>query len=104
MRGGLGVFRYYENENYPLGNGYRPPNGDYSSQNYRPVIGTNGRPILIGPVPSWENDNNDRYKDYNVCKCVYSFNCNTPGIKFVSREKKTLIIPNRKFSFFLCWY
>jgi hypothetical protein len=45
-----------------------------------------GPGILTGPVPSWEQRPGDKfaYKDYEHCKCAYSFNCASPGIKFVS--------------------
>lgn len=51
-----------------------------------------GRPeaqlgVLTGPVPSWERPlppkNNDPTA-FDSCKCVNSFNCKSPGLKFVS--------------------
>ncbi|XP_069699077.1 proline-rich proteoglycan 2-like [Periplaneta americana] len=43
-----------------------------------------GSGILTGPVPSWEQRPGDKYayKDYEHCKCVFAFNCPSPGIKF----------------------
>lgn len=43
-----------------------------------------GPGILTGPVPSWDQRPGDKfaYKDYEHCKCAYSFNCASPGIKF----------------------
>jgi hypothetical protein len=45
-----------------------------------------GPGILTGPVPSWEQRPGDlfAYRDYEHCKCAYSFNCASPGLKFVS--------------------
>lgn len=76
--------RPHEGNYRPVDNGFRPPNGEYPLHGLRPGVGTNGRPILTGPTPSWEQEDHRKYKDYDICKCVHSFNCNTPGIKFVS--------------------
>jgi hypothetical protein len=53
-----------------------------------------GPGILTGPVPSWEQRPGDKfaYKDYEHCKCAYSFNCASPGIKFVST-----LVPTKMF-------
>lgn len=44
--------------------------------------------VLTGPVPSWERPpppkNNDP-TSFDTCKCVNSFNCKSPGLKFVSK-------------------
>ncbi|KAK6636442.1 hypothetical protein RUM43_010103 [Polyplax serrata] len=74
--------RPHEGNYRPIDNGFRPPNGEYPLHGLRPGVGTNGRPILTGPTPSWEQEDHRKYKDYDICKCVHSFNCNTPGIKF----------------------
>jgi hypothetical protein len=48
-----------------------------------PPLGPNG-----APVPPYENpilkDPPPHTGGYDTCKCAHSFNCNSPGIKFVS--------------------
>lgn len=43
--------------------------------------------ILTGPVPSWQRPvvhKNGDPTNFEKCKCSFSFNCKSPGIKFVS--------------------
>lgn len=43
--------------------------------------------ILTGPVPSWQRPTVHKNGDptnFEKCKCSFSFNCKSPGIKFVS--------------------
>lgn len=40
-----------------------------------------------GFVPSWVKDD-PRYREYNTCKCRYSFNCPSSGLKFVRNMEK----------------
>lgn len=44
--------------------------------------------ILTGPVPSWQRPTVHKNGDptnFEKCKCSFSFNCKSPGIKFVSK-------------------
>lgn len=40
-----------------------------------------------GFVPSWVKDD-PRYREYDTCKCRYSFNCPSSGLKFVRNMEK----------------
>lgn len=40
--------------------------------------------ILTGPVPSWAQE--QPIKDFDRCKCAEKFNCNSPGISYVSNS------------------
>lgn len=45
--------------------------------------------ILTGPVPSWQKPaahKNGDPTNFEKCKCSFSFNCKSPGIKFVSTD------------------
>jgi len=47
--------------------------------------------ILTGPVPSWQGPavhKNGDPTNFEKCKCSFSFNCKSPGIKFVSRTNQ----------------
>ncbi|KAJ8868314.1 hypothetical protein PR048_029830 [Dryococelus australis] len=58
---------------------FRPP--PYRPGDRPPVGGGGG--ILTGPNPSWERrDPGHKYRDYDHCKCAFSFNCASPGILF----------------------
>uniref|UniRef100_A0A1B6C6Y2 Uncharacterized protein n=1 Tax=Clastoptera arizonana TaxID=38151 RepID=A0A1B6C6Y2_9HEMI len=70
----------------PIG---RPPPGPPGPQ-LPPIgnaqgLGDHTPGILTGPVPSWEKPppfkNNDP-TNFDQCKCVHSFNCKSPGLKF----------------------
>ncbi|XP_050442717.1 uncharacterized protein LOC126846905 isoform X2 [Adelges cooleyi] len=46
--------------------------------------------ILTGPVPSWQGPallKNGDPTNYEKCKCSFSFNCKSPGIKFGSCDQ-----------------
>lgn len=93
----------------PAGGGYRPPAPVHETSDLpgrppflgpdlrpetgpgplgvRPGVGVGGgRPVLTGPVPSWDRHRlpPGGYKSFDRCKCAHSFNCNSPGISFVS--------------------
>lgn len=67
-----------------------PPLGQPQGNHHAPGI-------LTGPVPSWEHStpfkNNDP-TNFDQCKCVHSFNCKSPGLKFVSKTQKLNLIIN----------
>lgn len=56
--------------------GYGPGQGTYYP-NEGPAPG-----ILTGPVPSWQQQG--PFKEFDRCKCAEKFNCNSPGISYVS--------------------
>ncbi|XP_014479180.1 PREDICTED: collagen alpha-1(III) chain-like [Dinoponera quadriceps] len=60
--------------------------------------GPGGHNGILGSVPSWIRED-PRYRDFDTCKCRYSFNCPSPGLKFghCSREKKYCCFNSRKF-------
>ncbi|XP_012220898.1 uncharacterized protein [Linepithema humile] len=104
--------------------GFRPQNSGPYGPNSRPIIpgypGNNG--VLVGPggptgiigrpprfelhgtdgildsVPPWIR-NDPRYREFDTCKCRYSFNCPSPGLKFghCAREKKYCCFNSRRF-------
>lgn len=51
---------------------------------YRPprLNGPGGHNGILGSVPPWVRED-PRYRDLDTCKCRYSFNCPSPGLKFV---------------------
>ncbi|XP_076681996.1 uncharacterized protein LOC143376056 isoform X1 [Andrena cerasifolii] len=109
--------------------GYRPQNVGPYGPNSRPIVpasypGNKGTPpVLVGPggptgvikrppynggiddgplnsglVPSWVRDD-PRYREYDVCRCRYSFNCPSTGLKFgsCSAEKQYCCFSSRKY-------
>ncbi|XP_031838324.1 uncharacterized protein LOC116429471 [Nomia melanderi] len=106
--------------------GFRPQNGGPYGPNSRPIVpasypGNNG--VLVGPggptgivkrppyyggvddgsleagyVPPWIK-NDPRYRDLDVCRCRYSFNCPSNGLKFgsCSKDKKYCCFSSRKY-------
>ncbi|XP_033329524.2 uncharacterized protein LOC117222118 [Megalopta genalis] len=107
--------------------GFRPQNGGPYGPNSRPIVpasypSNNG--VLVGPggptgivkrppynngginsgsvdsglVPPWIR-NDPRYRDLDVCRCRYSFNCPSTGLKFgsCSKEKKYCCFSSRKY-------
>ncbi|XP_012533829.2 uncharacterized protein LOC105835264 [Monomorium pharaonis] len=104
--------------------GFRPQNPGPYGPNGRPLApayqGSNG--ILVGPsgptgiigrpsrfepnghddildsVPPWIRDD-PRYREFDTCKCRYSFNCPSPGLKFghCAREKKYCCFNSKRF-------
>ncbi|TGZ53140.1 Uncharacterized protein DBV15_10721 [Temnothorax longispinosus] len=107
--------------------GFRPQNPGPYGPNGRPLIpaapayqGNNG--VLVGPggptgiigrparfepnghddildsVPPWVR-NDPRYREFDTCKCRYSFNCPSPGLKFghCAREKKYCCFNSKRF-------
>jgi len=45
----------------------------------------NGHDDILDSVPPWIRDD-PRYREFDTCKCRYSFNCPSPGLKFVSAK------------------
>lgn len=103
--------------------GFRPQNPGPYGPNGRPLVpayqGNNG--VLVGPggptgiigrpprfglnehdgldsVPPWIRDD-PRYREFDTCKCRYSFNCPSPGLKFghCAREKKYCCFNSKRF-------
>ncbi|XP_011698752.1 PREDICTED: uncharacterized protein LOC105456428 [Wasmannia auropunctata] len=104
--------------------GFRPQNPGPYGPNGRPIVpayqGNNG--VLVGPggptgiigrpprfepnghdgildsIPPWVRDD-PRYREFDTCKCRYSFNCPSPGLKFghCSREKKYCCFNSKRF-------
>ncbi|XP_029679807.1 uncharacterized protein LOC115245569 [Formica exsecta] len=104
--------------------GFRPQNPGPYGPNGGPLIpayqGNNG--VLVGPggptgiigrpprynphrpdgildsVPPWIRDD-PRYREFDTCKCRYSFNCPSPGLKFghCSRDKKYCCFNSKRF-------
>ncbi|KAG8299414.1 hypothetical protein J6590_101796 [Homalodisca vitripennis] len=64
------------------------PNGQFLGRPPPPGPGGPPRPdlgVLTGPVPSWEKPlppKNGDPTSFDSCKCVNSFNCKSPGLKF----------------------
>ncbi|XP_032666943.1 collagen alpha-2(IV) chain-like [Odontomachus brunneus] len=105
------------------GVGFRPHNPGPYGPNSRPFVpsypGNNGG-VLVGPggptgiigrpprldgpnghngiLPPWIRED-PRYRELDTCKCRYSFNCPSPGLKFgrCSRDKKYCCFNSRKF-------
>ncbi|GAB1859540.1 hypothetical protein CAJAP_00619 [Camponotus japonicus] len=110
--------------NNGVNSGFRPENPGSYGPNGRPLVppyqGNNG--VLVGPggptgiigrpprynpygpdgfldsVPPWIRDD-PRYREFDTCKCRYSFNCPSPGLKFghCSRDKKYCCFNSRRF-------
>lgn len=57
----------------------RRPGGGYG-QGFRPGVNPG---ILTGPIPSWEQQR-PHLLNFDKCKCAEKFNCNSPGISYVS--------------------
>ncbi|XP_018316116.1 uncharacterized protein [Mycetomoellerius zeteki] len=104
--------------------GFRPQNTGPYGPNSRPLVpayqGNNG--VLVGPggptgiigrparfepngpdgildsVPPWIRDD-PRYREFDTCKCRYSFNCPSPGLKFghCANEKKYCCFNSKRF-------
>ncbi|XP_076249184.1 uncharacterized protein LOC143188674 [Calliopsis andreniformis] len=114
--------------NRPL-TGFRPQNAGPYGPNSRPIVpasypGNKGTPpVLVGPggptgivkrppyaenidngyldsgfVPSWVRDD-PRYREYDTCRCRYSFNCPSTGLKFgsCSKDKVYCCFNSRKY-------
>ncbi|XP_011647622.1 uncharacterized protein LOC105433848 isoform X2 [Pogonomyrmex barbatus] len=104
--------------------GFRPQNPGPYGPTGRPLVPTyqGGNGVLVGPggptgiigrpprfepngpngilnsVPPWIRDD-PRYREFDTCKCRYSFNCPSPGLKFghCAREKKYCCFNSKKF-------
>ncbi|KAL0126737.1 hypothetical protein PUN28_005240 [Cardiocondyla obscurior] len=61
-------------------------------------IELNGHDGGFGSVPPWIRED-PRYRDFDTCKCRYSFNCPSPSLKFghCSREKKYCCFNSKRF-------
>ncbi|RLU22967.1 hypothetical protein DMN91_005245 [Ooceraea biroi] len=105
--------------------GFRPQNPGPFGPNGRPIVppyqGNNG--VLVGPggptgiigrppryepdgpdgilgsVPPWIRDDPRYGREFDTCKCRYSFNCPSPGLKFgsCSRDKKYCCFNSKRF-------
>ncbi|XP_054013983.1 uncharacterized protein LOC128895428 [Hylaeus anthracinus] len=106
--------------------GFRPQNGGPYGPNSRPIVPASypgNKEVLVGPggptgivkrppynggiddgypdagyVPPWIKDD-PRYREYDTCRCRYSFNCPTNGLKFgaCSKDKKYCCFSSRKY-------
>ncbi|XP_060829344.1 uncharacterized protein LOC132914326 [Bombus pascuorum] len=106
--------------------GFRPQNSGPYGSNGRPIVSPSypgNKEVLVGPggptgiikrpsytaniddgelengfVPSWVKDD-PRYREYDTCKCRYSFNCPSNGLKFgsCSKDKKYCCFNSRKY-------
>ncbi|XP_026674843.1 uncharacterized protein LOC108631618 isoform X2 [Ceratina calcarata] len=107
--------------------GFRPQNTGAYGPNGRPIVPAASYPgnkgVLVGPggptgiikrppytgnidegalhsgfVPSWVKDD-PRYREYDVCRCRYSFNCPSAGVKFGScaKDKKYCCFSSRRY-------
>ncbi|XP_029159237.1 uncharacterized protein LOC114931399 [Nylanderia fulva] len=111
-------------ENNGVHSGFRPQNpGPYGPNGGSLVPGYQGNNgVLVGPggptgiigrpprydphgpdgildsVPPWIRGDS-RYREFDTCKCRYSFNCPSPGLKFgyCSRNKKYCCFNSKRF-------
>ncbi|EFN76117.1 uncharacterized protein LOC105190779 [Harpegnathos saltator] len=85
---------------YPGNNGVLVGPGGPTGIVGRPprLNGPNGHDGILDSVPPWIRGD-PRYRDLDTCKCRYSFNCPSPGLKFghCSRDKKYCCFNSRKF-------
>nr|XP_012141040.1 PREDICTED: uncharacterized protein LOC105662535 isoform X1 [Megachile rotundata] len=106
--------------------GFRPQNGGPYGPNGRPIVPTSypgNKGVLVGPGgptgiikrPSYDGSideeagysgllasaikDNPRYQEYDVCRCRYSFNCPSGGLKFGScgKDKKFCCFNSKKY-------
>ncbi|XP_011867484.1 PREDICTED: uncharacterized protein LOC105561786 [Vollenhovia emeryi] len=63
-----------------------------------PRFEPNGHDGILDSVPPWIRDD-PRYSEFDTCKCRYSFNCPSPGLKFghCAREKKYCCFNSKRF-------
>ncbi|XP_043517657.1 uncharacterized protein LOC122532705 [Frieseomelitta varia] len=106
--------------------GFGPQNTGPYGPNGRPIVPTSypgNKEVLVGPggptgiikrppyagsvdggdlgtgfVPPWVKDD-PRYREYDTCRCRYSFNCPSAGLKFgsCSKDKKYCCFNSRKY-------
>ncbi|CAL7938849.1 unnamed protein product [Xylocopa violacea] len=106
--------------------GFRPQNTGPYGPNSRPIVPASypgNKGVLVGPggptgiierpsyvesidegalnggfLPSWVKDD-PRYREYDVCRCRYSFNCPSVGLKFgsCSKDKKYCCFNSKKY-------
>ncbi|KZC08024.1 hypothetical protein WN55_09087 [Dufourea novaeangliae] len=107
--------------------GFRPQNTGPYGPNSRPIVPASypgDKGVLVGPggptgivkrppynggvvdggslnsgiVPSWIRDD-PRYREIDTCRCRYSFNCPSNGLKFgsCSRDKKYCCFSSRRY-------
>ncbi|XP_020277759.1 uncharacterized protein LOC109851765 [Pseudomyrmex gracilis] len=84
---------------YPGGNGILVgPGGPSGIIGRPPRFEQNGHDGILNSVPPWIRDD-PRYREFDTCKCRYSFNCPSPGLKFgqCSRDKKYCCFNSRRF-------
>ncbi|XP_012341445.1 uncharacterized protein LOC105735318 [Apis florea] len=106
--------------------GFKPQNVGPYGPNSRPIVPASypgNKEVLVGPggptgiikrpsytgniddgaletgfVPSWVKDD-PRYREYDTCRCRYSFNCPSVGLKFgtCAKDKKYCCFNSKKY-------
>ncbi|CAK9800978.1 hypothetical protein ANTQUA_LOCUS2650 [Anthophora quadrimaculata] len=106
--------------------GFRPQNAGPYGPNSRPIVPASypgNKGVLVGPggptgiikrppytgsidnggldsgfVPPWIRED-PRYREYDTCRCRYSFNCPSTGLKFgnCAKDKKYCCFNSRKY-------